>query len=119
MLVREIHGATSNVYKVEQIVTSRGIYYANLSLDDIVIDGMFQVDKLLPAGPIGTGLDWHDIRVIVKLADIALETHSKKALLEMGERGYYEEVLKAYECHVLDKLSCCDRTNVATEKEEA
>ena len=42
-------------------------------------------------------LTWKDIKVIVTGADSLLAMKSKKELLEMGEEGYYTEILKEYE----------------------
>lgn len=39
-------------------------------------------------------LTWGGIREIVKAADAVLGRYSKKELVEMGESGYYTEVLK-------------------------
>ena len=42
-------------------------------------------------------LTWKDIKVIVTGDDTLLEIKTKKELIEMGEEGYYTEVLKEYE----------------------
>ena len=42
-------------------------------------------------------MTWKDIKVIVTGADSLLAMKSKKELLEMGEEGYYTEILKEYE----------------------
>lgn len=41
-------------------------------------------------------LTWKDIKVIVTGADTLLAIKTKKELIEMGEEGYYTEVLKEY-----------------------
>ena len=41
-------------------------------------------------------LTWKDIKVIVTGADALLAIKTKKELIEMGEEGYYSEVLKEY-----------------------
>lgn len=42
-------------------------------------------------------LTWKDIKAIVTGADSLLAIKTKKELIEMGEEGYYTEVLKEYE----------------------
>lgn len=42
-------------------------------------------------------MTWKDIKVIVHIADQQIALRNKKELLEMGEEGYYTEILKQYE----------------------
>ena len=105
-----VHGASTYIFEIEQIVCVKGAYFANVTLDGAPVNELYRVEDLVSAEPPRDStlkLRCSDIRAIVILADMELEKRSKKELLAMGEEGYYENVFKAFEAYRIDTEGVC------------
>lgn len=95
------------ILTVNEIKLRSGVYEATLYDEEHNCFFGCMVEKIVPYEPFQASLTWIDIRDIVRLADTSLDFHDKKELIKMGERGYYEDVLRAYHCQLIDRVTCC------------